>query len=71
MVNSNMYKGSAQRAANAALSVRTGKDTTKCEVGRNKRPMIWCNERYDNAKSYLFRAVCPVLCCALVGNVTF
>ena len=30
--------------------------TTKSEGGRKKRPMIWCNKLFDNAKSYWCRA---------------
>ena len=33
--------------------------------------MIFCNYRFDNVKSYLCRADCPVLCCVLVGVLTF
>ena len=39
----------------------------RCEGGRKKRPMIiWCEHRFDNAKSCLCRANCPVvLSCAV------
>ena len=37
-----------------------------CKGGRKKRPMIWCEQRFDNAKSCLCRANCPVmLSCAV------
>ena len=37
-----------------------------CEGGRKKRPMIWCEQRFDNAKSCLCRPNCPVvLSCAV------
>ena len=56
-------KGSAPRAADAAryqtpATLAQGRipGTTKCEEGRKKSPMIWCNYRFDNAKSYLCRA---------------
>ena len=34
--------------------------------GTERRPMIWCKQRFDNAKSCLCRASCPVvLSCAV------
>ena len=37
-----------------------------CKGGRNNRPMIWCEQRFENAKSCLCRANCPVvLSCAV------
>ena len=42
-----------------------------CIGSTKKRPMIWCEQALDNAKSCLCRANCPVLCCVLVGIVTF
>ena len=46
-----VYKGSAPRAADAAPYARARNDTTKCEGARIKRPMIWCIQRFDDAKS--------------------
>ena len=67
-----IYKGSAPRAADAARYARARKNATKtCKGGRKRRPMIWCEQRIDNAKSCLCRANCRVLCCVLVGGVTF
>ena len=56
-------KGSA-----AARYARARNNTTKHVKGaerREKRPMIWYNERFDTAKSYLCIADYPVLCCAV------
>ena len=37
-----------------------------CKGGRKKRPTIFCEQRFDNAKSCLCRANCPVvLSCAV------
>ena len=67
-----VYKGSAPRAADASRYARARKNATEtCKMGRKKRPMIWCEQQIDNAKSCLCRAYCPVLCCVLVGGVTF
>ena len=50
---------------------KTRKNATKnilraCKGGRKKRPMIWCEQRFDNAKSCFCRANCPVvLSCAV------
>ena len=58
-----MYKGSALWAADAARYAPARKNTTKCEGGRKKRPMIWCEQRFDNAKSYTRKLI--ALCCAV------
>ena len=64
------YKGSAPRAADAARYARSrqGRMQLKtCKGGRKKRPMIWCEQRFDNAKRCLCRANCPVvLSCAVL-----
>ena len=66
------YKSPAPRAADAAryARARQGRMQLKtCKGGRKKRPMIWCEQRFDNAKSCLCRANCPVcaqLCCVLL-----
>ena len=36
-----------------------------------RRPCIWCQHRLYNATSCLCTANCHVLCCVLVGGVTF
>ena len=49
-------------------SRKARKNATKntCKGGGKKRPMIWCGQRFDNAKSCLCRANCPVvLSCAV------
>ena len=66
MDNSSSYKRSAPRAADTARYACARKISTKCEGGREKRPMI-------SATSDLImsRATCaeliglPVLCCLL------
>ena len=55
-------------AADAARYAGTRNNSTKCDGNRKKRPMPWCNCQFDVAKS---RVDCPVLCCVLVGDVTF
>ena len=69
MITNILYKGSALRAADAAryARARQGRMQLKtCKGGRKKRPMIWCEQRFDNAKSCLCRANCPVvLSCAV------
>ena len=64
-----IYKGSAPRAADAARYARARQENMQlktCEGGRKKRPMIWCEQRFDNAKSCLCRANCPaVVSCAV------
>ena len=67
----NMYKRSGPRAAAAARYARARKISTKYEGGREKRPMILCNLQFDNAKSYLWLADCPVCAVLFVGDVTF
>ena len=75
------YKGSAPRAADAARYARERQGTIPlktCKGGRKKRPMIWCEQQFDNAKSCLCRANCPVVlscavcfcyrCCVLIGS---
>ena len=71
MVSTN--KCSAPRAADTARYARASKNATKtCKGGRTKRPIIWCEQRIENAKSCLFsRAKSLVLCCVLAGGVTF
>ena len=68
-VNNKGYKGSAPRAADAARYARARQERMQlkaCKGGRKKRPMIWCEQRFDNAKSCLCRANCPVvLSCAV------
>ena len=65
-----VHKDSAPRAADAAryARARQGRMQLKtCEGGRKKRPTIWCEQRFDNAKSCLCRASClvVVLSCAV------
>ena len=56
------HKGSAPRAADAARYACAKKKATKtCKGSRKKRPMIWCEQRIDNAESCLCRANCLVL----------
>ena len=62
------YKGSTPGAADA---VRYARARNNVKGGRKKRPMIWCEQRIDNAKSCLCRPNCPVQCCVLVDGVTF
>ena len=57
------HKGSALRAAHAALYTRARKNTTKCKGGRKNRPKIRCNQRL-----IMPRATCAeliALCCAV------
>ena len=84
-VSCKYYKGSAPRAADAARYARARqggmqlKTYQVCKGGRKKRPMIWCEQRFDNAKSCLCRANCPVVlscavcfcyrCYVLIGNM--
>ena len=59
-------------------SRKARKNATKkiCKGGRKKRPAIWCEQRFDNAKSCLCRANCPVAavlcacyrCYVLIGS---
>ena len=76
------YKGSAPRPADAALFARAREGRMQlpntCKGGRKKRPMIWCEPRFDINKSCLCRANCPVVlscavcfcyrCCILIGS---
>ena len=63
------YKGSSPRAADAARYARGRQGRMQLKTlkgGRKKRPMNWCEQRFDNAKSCLCRANCPfVLSCAV------
>ena len=64
-----LYKGSYPRAADAARYARARQERMQlkaCNGGRKKRPMIWCEQRFDNAKSCLCRTNCTdVLSCAV------
>ena len=64
-----IYKGSAPRAAEAARYVRARLKRMQlktCKAGKKKRPMIWCEQRFDVMQSCLCRANCPVvLSCAV------
>ena len=71
-----LYKGSAPRAAGAAryARARQGRMQLKtCKGGRKKRPMIWCEQRFDNAKSCLEQIALlrSAVLCASVTGVTF
>ena len=59
-----IYKGSVPRVADAARHARARRGRMQpkiCKGSRKKRPMIWCEHRFDNAKSCLCRANCPVV----------
>ena len=71
-----VYKGSAPRAADAARYARARQGRMQletCKGGRKKRPMIWCEHRFDNAKSCLKQValLCSAVLCAFVTGVTF
>ena len=65
------YNGSAPRAADAARYPRERKNTNKCEGGRKQAHVLRATSDLNNAKGYLCRADCPVLCCVLVADITF
>ena len=71
-----IYKRSAPRAASAARYARARQgrmQLKRCKGGRKKRPMIWCEKRFDNAKSCLeqISLLCLAVLCAFVTGVTF
>ena len=70
------YKGSPPRAADAARHTRArqGRMQLKiCKGGRKKRHMIWCERRFDNAKSCIeqIALLCSAVLCGFVNGVTF
>ena len=69
MIKNILHKGCAPRAADAAryARARQGRMQLKtCKGGRKKRPIIWCEQRFDNAKSCLEQiALRIVLSCAV------
>ena len=64
----NVYKSSAPRGVDTARCVRAiyYNETLQLKKtnGEEKRPVIWCSQRFDNPKNYLCRADCPELMCA-------
>ena len=71
-----LYKGSAARAADAARYARARQGRLQLisfKKGRKKRPMIGCEQRFDNANSCLDQIAlfCSAVLCALVTGVTF
>ena len=73
------YKGSAPRAADAAryARARQGRMQLKtCIIGGRKRPMIWCEQLFNNAKKSCLEQIitlllCSAVLCAFVTGVTF
>ena len=54
------------RARQGRMQLKTYSEYILCKGGRKGRPMIWCEQRFDNAKSCLCRENCPVvLSCAV------